>query len=153
MQLKNYTAGLFVILFLTISVSPCDEGYYSAARADGGGNICYQCADGAKSCTDFATITAYLDEIDGVDSTPAPICGAYFYRKGINGCGWECKEGCSECVADYDFCTSCDPGYVWNADYTCLPSVVGLLGATLVLLVIGVVAIIIAFVKVNAALK
>lgn len=105
MQLKNYTAGLFVILFLTISVSPCDEGYYSAARADGGGNICYQCPDEAKSCSAFGTITAYLDEIDGVDSTPAPICTGYVYRKGIKGCGWECKEGCSYCVADYDFCT------------------------------------------------
>ena len=70
-----------------------------------------------------------------------------------NNCVIECKEGCQTCYIDYDFCLDCEPGYVWNDDYTCLPSVIGLLATTLFLLVVGTVFIVISFMKVNAAAK
>ena len=70
-----------------------------------------------------------------------------------DNCVNECKEGCSDCNIDYDFCIDCESGYVWNDDWTCLPSVIGLLATTLVLLIVGVVFIVISFMKVNAAAK
>lgn len=95
------------------------------------------------------------------DTGLAPLCPPSVSAGGAtlsfvwmeDNCVNECKEGCQTCYIDYDFCTDCEPGYVWNDDFTCLPSVIGLLATTLFLLVVGVVFIVISFMKVNAAAK
>ncbi len=38
--------------------------------------------------------------------------------------------GCADCTYDYDFCTDCSNGFVWNNDFTCIPAVIGLEAAS-----------------------
>ena len=152
--MKTTTVLVLVALLGFASTLDCEDGWYSFTHASGD-DYCTQCAAGVAKCDDTTGAVGDYDEaIDGVDDNLAPLCGIsgdLFWKD--DDCSRECKEGCSTCVIDYDYCSDCDPGYVWNDDYTCLPSVIGLLAATLAILVVGLVFVVISFMKVNAAAK
>ena len=148
------------MLAVTGLSASCDDGFYPADNVDGD-EICYECSGasaGIIKCDDAGVPEEYDAGIEGTDDTGlAGLCptgtlaGDFYWME--DNCVNECKEGCSDCNIDYDFCIDCESGYVWNDDWTCLPSVIGLLATTLVLLVVGVVFIVISFMKVNAAAK
>jgi hypothetical protein len=57
-----------------------------------------------------------------------------------------CVKGCAVCAIDYDYCVECDAGYIWNPNFTCLNSVVGLSAASLAVLVIALILMVIVLV-------
>lgn len=146
---------LLAILFLQISVSAlsCKDGYYDP----GSGSYCLKCLFYYTKCKSLAdgTIRSSISGYKMISGTPAPYCmqSQHFYNAKDNTCDPYCATGCSTCAIDNDFCLTCDNGFVWNADYTCLPSVLGLEAASLALLVISLAFLVIAFIQVNKARK
>ena len=160
----KFTIVAFLFAMLIVSTfAACDQGYWTSVDSDGE-DICTHCTDyelGVRKCDDATgavieglddTLEGYDDDYQGYCSTT--VSGVPYIKFWNDGkCMNDCKEGCQTCSIDFDYCTDCEPGYVWNADYTCLPSVIGLLATTLVLLIVGLVFIVISFMKVNAAAK
>ena len=155
-------ACLIAMLLATGVSITCEDGFYPNANNDGD-DICYQCPGseiGVIKCDDSNNAEELNEGIEGLrDDGLTALCPPTAFTGLVNlywmdnNCVIECKEGCQTCYIDYDFCLDCEPGYVWNDDYTCLPSVIGLLATTLFLLVVGTVFIVISFMKVNAAAK
>lgn len=145
---------LLAILFLQISVSTlsCKDGYYDPGS---GATLCEQCLIIYTKCKSpgDGTIHSSISGYKMVSGALAPYCMGYFYNAKDNTCDPYCANGCSSCIVDNDFCLACYNGFVWNTDYTCLPSVIGLEAASLALLVISLVFLVIAFIQVNKARK
>lgn len=106
---------------------------------------CYQCGASYKSCLAGSPPNyAYVDQISTeayniVSGMPVNRCPSSTWFNVENSvCNSLCKTGCSTCSVTTDFCTGCEPGYVWY-NHTCLPAVVGLEAAALALLVVSLI--------------
>jgi hypothetical protein len=144
---------LIFLVFTGAAAIDCASGFYDLLA--GSGTRCYQCSWGKTTCT--TTNHTYDKKLSGYTTTtaaPTPYCPAGIgYNKEKNLCESVCKEGCSACVVDYDYCTECFNGYTWNPDNTCLPAVIGLEAASLAFLAIGLVFSVIGCCYVNKARK
>jgi hypothetical protein len=146
-------AALF-LLQIASSALTCSKGYWD--RATPGENKCVKCAQYMVDCS--STPTVVVSSVSGyfLNTTlnaNIPYCATGYYNKVSTNCEQFCKIGCSTCIIDYDFCTDCTNGFVWNNDFTCIPAVVGLEAASLALLTLGLVFLIISCCLVNKARK
>lgn len=140
----------FFIVQTTVALD-CPSGYY-----DAGNPKCERCYQPFKTCTAANNGTAPSTVVgwSTVADLPTAYClttGSYNKEKDI--CTIECKAGCWSCSVDYDYCTECQNGFIWNPDYTCLPAVIGLSAASLALLTIGIVFLVISCCYVKKAIK
>ena len=155
----------FAVIFLTffllqtsLAALSCPSGFYDPGS---GATLCYRCPISYTTCSSASNgtvikqLVGYSTTVTGFVGIPFPYCttGGVTYNKEKDVCSIECKAGCYSCSVDYDFCTECHNGYVWNPDYTCLPAVIGLEAASLALLAIGLVFLIISCCYVNKARK
>ena len=153
------TIAVIFLAFFLFQLSftlDCASGYYDIGSS---ATRCKRCPAYFVSCsspsngTAVKQISGYSTSITGAVGLTVPYCTGRSYNKDKNVCQDECKLGCASCIVDYDFCTDCSNGYIWNPDYTCIPAVIGLEAASLALLAIGLVFLIISCCYVNKARK
>lgn len=154
--MKSIALFVFALALVSTVALDCPSGFYDPGS---GATRCVQCDQGRETCT--TTNFTYYKRITGYSTgtgIPVPLCPVVslsptVYNKDKNVCQVFCKEGCNGCLVDYDYCTSCFNGYIWNGDYTCIPAVIGLEAASLALLAIGLVFAVIGCCYVNKARK
>lgn len=150
--MKSIAIFVFALALVSTVAIDCPSGFYDPGS---GATRCVQCSEWKETCT--ASNSTYYKRITGYSTstgTPVAYCpGGTTYNKDKNVCQPACKDGCSGCTVDYDYCTSCFNGYIWNGDYTCIPAVIGLEAASLALLAIGLVFAVIGCCYVNKARK
>lgn len=156
--MRKVIFGCFLMLCLlqsAVSALTCPSGTYDI----GSGTKCVQCSPIYSTCTAFnqgilkSEFTAYKTATSGGNTYSDPYCGAGVYNTKTGNCENFCATGCYSCQIENTWCTSCNNGYVWNSNYTCIPAIIGLEAASLALLFITLIFTIIGCCYVNKARK
>ena len=153
-----FAALLALCLALAAAQDRCKEdGYYdnpygypaSTDSSDDNPVKCYACLGIYKTCdptnisnvkyNDYISTDSYVEySASGFDIQEFRCQSGFYYNTETGNCDVNCPIGC-QCLYTTKFCTSCDPGFYWNSDYTCSPYVSALQVTTLIFLVIALI--------------